>query len=390
MESKELIELISSRFLQEVKSCGTVSIDGQYLSDFVVPRSTDRLTGIFVKLDYNYFVEAQLYVADLLHATIKRSQIPAYGEIKELAFFEKDRELIMPTFNTLMIRIVYNKSVTQHLKFYTLGHFVKKDNSNDEITPKVVLNKRMDDEEKKDLPKVTSRFTEKLLSVESGRSTLNDEEKERSKIYSHVFIPPGKERSKIYSSVFIPERFSITGERCILTNDKGYAKSVIIKEWYHSSDHKRLVYYPTFSMRSASEKHYYTFKVPHLGLLKKIEIRNAHHKASASLCCNDLRLSMMERGFNFKGDAQIKLLDNSKKKVKLDTERIPYGEITILVFSLKFFKNLNLRLEYEHLPYSGEINLDDWVEVTLEDGMKMVYHNGAIGFENLGMISGKG
>ncbi len=115
-------EQTSLRSLHEIKSCGKVSVDDLYYSDFNIPRRCDILESIFLIGDTNYFVCAQLFLNHVHYATITPDKIHQFNN--ELAFFTNEVSQTSTPFTAYTIRLVYNKNCIEHAKIFTVGRII--------------------------------------------------------------------------------------------------------------------------------------------------------------------------------------------------------------------------------------------------------------------------
>ncbi len=311
----------SSRFLNEIKSSGTVTIDGLYFSDFNVTRFGDRIEGFFAKLDLNYFVEARLYIDSLLHATVTSSGCSIFGEYRELPFFGTNFLWLVSPFSPCMIRLVYNKNCLQHAKLFIIYNL---DPFNDR-----------------------SAMLEKLAK----------------------------------ESVTIPSHLSITGEELVLktdghTTDGHTTISTVLDTWFKSPDRKTMHWYPTFKKSGSNE---YTFEVPHLGILNTIEIRGDSARDTdlkVSMFGNDLPLAenCSWHTISSKHDGiQFQLFGDHE----LETISCPYTTFKIVVYSTG---EPYMKLEFVHDP-SFPLNFNYNKEVKIANNT-LVYAGGTVGWRS--------
>nr|QBK87220.1 MAG: uncharacterized protein LCMAC201_01220 [Marseillevirus LCMAC201] len=107
----------SSRYLVEYKPTGTISVNGFYLADFNIPRNGDVITGLFTKLDQQYFIKAELYIDYILYAVRDNKNINLFNN--ELKFFSDNLVSFNIPYSLITIRIIYNKNCVEHAKIYT-------------------------------------------------------------------------------------------------------------------------------------------------------------------------------------------------------------------------------------------------------------------------------
>ncbi len=196
----------SSRYLLEHKPNGTISVNDFYIADFNILRRGDVITGLFAKIDNQYFVKAELYIDYILHAVIDAKNLNSLNN--ELRFFSDDLFHCKIPLSCITIRIIYNKNCVEHAKIYTL-HDLYKDS--------------------------------RLLQPGS------------------IYIPAavsvtGKDIPMIYRA----------------TKDSAqYCNAGIITSELFPTDGDKLIFTPVCN-RSCSNMHSYKFSCPHLGLLKTI------------------------------------------------------------------------------------------------------------------------